>query len=484
MSLGRNSVAYVLANLFNQFIQILTIPLLTRLADPSDFGVYSIFAGVCGIVGVFSGLRYDGAISVAKNDRQAGLAFGLFSILGFLTSLLVIISGVGLSLFIPVLGGVSTFVLSLLAGIFVGFSTLSRAYIAWHTRQGDFVRIGVIQFMIASGSVLLQILFLLVETSPVIAMCFGLVAGQILSVIVGGLGVANCNASRRSFPTLQWAAIARKFSNFPRFAMLYGVNTNVRERIITPLVGWGAGPIAAGSFAMGQRLASMPHTLLYTSIGGPLLNYARTNTRQDVAKVSCMLMQMSFAILLPPFLFGIINAKTLIATTLGPKWAGIAPYFSGLALTYVLIASTGFMDRLYELYGQQRASLRLDFGFSIAVFLCLVPMCFLGSGIGIMVAFAIAYSLYEIYWTYMTFVINKLPTVHLRGVVVFAVLTGLSFFLMNQIISFSISSLATRAGVFLGFYFVFLSAYWFILGGREQMRILFHRDTNRIETAI
>ncbi len=57
--------------LFSQALMLLIIPILTRIYTPAEFGVYSLFFSITMIVGLVSSLKYDQAIMLPKDDKDA-----------------------------------------------------------------------------------------------------------------------------------------------------------------------------------------------------------------------------------------------------------------------------------------------------------------------------------------------------------------------------------------------------------------------------
>src|SRR5690606_3772448 len=54
-----------------QLIVLLSLPILTRLYTPEEFGAFATFAGISGLFVVIAALRYELAIPLPKADRRA-----------------------------------------------------------------------------------------------------------------------------------------------------------------------------------------------------------------------------------------------------------------------------------------------------------------------------------------------------------------------------------------------------------------------------
>ncbi|MET0709648.1 MAG: hypothetical protein ABWY82_22805 [Tardiphaga sp.] len=78
-----------------------SIPLLTRLYSPSDFGVFTIYLGIVNILAAIAALRLDGSLYVVAERRQAHAALKLVLSVITATSLLTAVSTFLLSAAMP-----------------------------------------------------------------------------------------------------------------------------------------------------------------------------------------------------------------------------------------------------------------------------------------------------------------------------------------------------------------------------------------------
>ena len=57
------------ASVLAQFFHIMSMPLLSRLYSPEDFGVLSLFSSIVNLLATISGFRYYLAIPLARRGR-------------------------------------------------------------------------------------------------------------------------------------------------------------------------------------------------------------------------------------------------------------------------------------------------------------------------------------------------------------------------------------------------------------------------------
>ena len=471
MSIARNAVLLAASTVAGQLTQLLTLPWVSRYAPPDAFGTYTVFVGFCAIAMVFAGLRYDAAIVVARSDRQGRLAATLVAGLGIAAAALVGAAGLALRPWWPVVGGEATAALAGCAVIALVANTFVRVNNAWANRLGRLGWVGAVQFATVAGMVAMQLALLARGVRPTLALCGGYAGGQALGLLAGLAG-PGADAFARGRPSrARLLGTARHFVAFPRYMILYGLSTTLRERAIQALVGWGAGAAALGQFAMAQRLEGAPHAFLHGGLGPSLLSHARRAERGQVAEIGRRLIELAALVLGPVFAFAMVDAQPLVDTFFEPRWRGTALYVQLLAPAFLTLACTAFLDRLFELYGQQRTALRIDVAYTAVVLASLALAAGSGSGALMAVVFSVVFVAYELTWTYFAFAANGLAT---RGLARLALgcAAYLGALVAMDAALLAVPSLGLRAAAALAVLALAFAVHWHALGGRALFRQL------------
>lgn len=131
--------------LIAQIIMLGSMPLLTRLYDPSEFGIYALFISVITIFGNVSSLKYDQAIMLPKNDKDATALLFLSFIITFFFSLLSLILILIFQNFILNYFANNQFLIYLLPlGIFItGIVQIFTAYASRNQRYKEMTKVRV-----------------------------------------------------------------------------------------------------------------------------------------------------------------------------------------------------------------------------------------------------------------------------------------------------------------------------------------------------
>ena len=67
-----------------QVISLLAAPILTRIYAPEAFGIAALFASITGILSVLACMRYELAIVLPDNDREAANLLAVCLVITFL----------------------------------------------------------------------------------------------------------------------------------------------------------------------------------------------------------------------------------------------------------------------------------------------------------------------------------------------------------------------------------------------------------------
>src|SRR5690554_5233805 len=96
-SLVRNASKLASGTIVAQIIAFITIPILTRLYSQEAFGLLAAFSAVVGFVSSFATLKYDTALVLPKEDRDAYTLLKLSNIVTLIITIICV-----LIMFLPV----------------------------------------------------------------------------------------------------------------------------------------------------------------------------------------------------------------------------------------------------------------------------------------------------------------------------------------------------------------------------------------------
>ena len=341
-----------------QAIVLVVSPILTRLYTPSEFGVYSVFTALNAIFINLVSLRYELAVPVAPNERDAAalacLALLAASAISLAGMPVVWLAGdwlaglAGMPLLAQALWLLPPVVAVYSAGDIVSYWSIYRATFRLNA-TGRLVQ-GVSQSA-------LQVGFGLVGYHG-----WGLLAGFMLGclvrlgVLVGGVAASDRRliATAASTDVIRLARANWQYPAYSTPASLLEASTQ-----LLPLLFLAAlfGPAFAGLYGLGQRLMGLPIRLFATAARNVFLGEAAQRHPLGLYRLfkrsSLLFLGLGVAGLAPVLLAG----PALFAVVFGEGWrvsGEIAQLLVPLYLTRFVVTP---VSQVFNILGRQRIHL-------------------------------------------------------------------------------------------------------------------------------
>ena len=316
-------------------IALFTTPIVARLFDPSDFGVVAVFVSVVSIVSNVSSLRYEMAVSLPKEEREARLLIAL-----------AYRAMIGMSLLVLLFVAVTTFTdtrfgpFSILGqwswllplGIFL--TGVLHVQESWLTRRTRF-KLSSVSLVVGNA------------TTSSSRIAFGALAGSsvyglILSYLLGITSrlVVQRASTREAFHgesfKADWKSIfrtAREWSDFPRLNAPAGLIFALGGNLPVLLFGTMFSPAVAGLYAMANRLTRAPMAIVASSVRRVFLQKAAAiRNRGGNLRKAYVLTTGTLAVLGLLPLFVIMSfGQPVLGWLLGERWLEAGRYVEVVA---------------------------------------------------------------------------------------------------------------------------------------------------------
>lgn len=340
-----------------QGINIATMPLLSRIYSPADFGVMAVFVSVTSILVEISGLRYHFAIPLPKHERYANalviLSFVLQALFVVFISLVLFVFGK------PILSELSMDVLMpyrLLIPVGVAGMGTYLILTYWAIRKKLFSTIGRTRVTQSLSGVLTKMALGVFGFRPI-----GLLLGSVVSQ-AGGISTLSLGLIKgKGFPKPVRSDIKRvavRYRKFPIYSTWTGMLNTVGRQIMPILLVSFYTPHVAGLFSMAQNLLHLPSAFIGQAIGQVFLQRASVARHQGSLKDLSM---RTYTILLRMGLFPILLlaffAPPVFSYVLGGKWLE-AGYFARVLGPWIAFSfAYSPMSNLYSILDRQAAGL-------------------------------------------------------------------------------------------------------------------------------
>jgi O-antigen/teichoic acid export membrane protein len=206
---------------FAQGLAVLALPLLTRLYSPAGFSIFAVYTSILGILTVASCLRFEIAIPIPIDDKEAVALTVLALISNFFISILI---GLIIWFFhadiINLLNKPEFEQLIWLIPIGVFFSGMYTALQYWATRKKSFTLIAKTRVVQSVSGTSTQLIMGTMGYSAI-----GLVIGQIIKISAGirKLGINFWNETiilLKSLDTKYLCLVFKKNDQFPKYSTL------------------------------------------------------------------------------------------------------------------------------------------------------------------------------------------------------------------------------------------------------------------------
>ena len=348
-------------NVLAQVIALAAYFILMRIFSPDDYGLYNIFYSYIEVLIILSTLKYELAVVVADDDREANDLAGLTLRINTLVSLLLLTIALVLWLTGMLPGNFAQLGwMVLLIPPMVFFCGTSRVYGALFNRMHRYRSIAVNETVNAGTGALLKIALGLLGMLQA-GMPVGTVAGRAIANITYRLKLRQLGRTP-SFHGDRTAAfsVMRKHRNFPFFVASKDFINSLSYNLPFLWLALYFDRAEVGLFALALTFTFRPANLLNTAI--EKVYYARTaeGVRQGepVGRMISRMLLVVNAIALPVCILAWFAAEPVFSFCFGGRWAGCGVYvrallpwiFLSLSATPLTFISNVFSTQRIEFY--------------------------------------------------------------------------------------------------------------------------------------
>jgi O-antigen/teichoic acid export membrane protein len=348
-----------------QALPLAVAPLITRLCTPSEMGAFSLWLGVVSVAAVAATLRLEAAMILDHEPEQQRTCFRVVFYTATATALLVTAGALaGRALGMPALLQLSWSGL-LTLGLGTWLTATMQTTLAYATSHGAFGMAARAKIWGAGTIALAQLALLYLGVGGI-----GLLAGQITG-LAAGLGAARMllqpPRARIGF-TLDGGqrAYLVRHQAFWRFSLPSNLLNALVSQLPLFLIGLRHGAVAAGLFALTQRVLYAPVSLLAASV---LEVFKRQSVHEFQTVGNCThAYRYTFKVLLllglGPSLVLFAFSPTLFAWIFGESWRAAGELAQILAPLYFLNFIASPLSYVFFVAGKQK----IDLVWQVALF--------------------------------------------------------------------------------------------------------------------
>ena len=364
-SISLNVLKLLSGRFLIQGLGFLTIPLVTRLFLPEQFGVLQVFNSITTIAIVIAGLKYEMSIPLARNDQEASASLSLSTLIVLLFSMLiafVLLNGDRQLIYwlnLSDLKGVLwwLFPLVVLAG------GIRNVLELWAIREQQFGAMAWTEVSAFLVERILHILWGLLIGASVV----GLFTGQILGILTGvGLLLIATRTSlfskvtRSSFSIRMLQTTAVRYKKFPYFNA-WSVFLNTVSLQLPPLIlGAYFSNTIVGYYALGYKVINTPIMMLNQSISKVFFPLAAKEYHEHGSLTAIVKTFFTRLVQIGIFSMAAIAfaGPVLFVKLFGPQWQEAGIYAQMLSFWYAVMFIT--LPQIFIICNRQEIGLVMN----------------------------------------------------------------------------------------------------------------------------
>lgn len=340
----RNTSILISGTALAQLIPILLQPVLRRYFSPDTFGAYSVYTSLIGILIVISSFRYELAIILPDNDKEAAAVFYLAVILNFIFNIFLILViflwKIKILLFLNLPDKFAIYLYLVPLGTFLFSLYQSLNY--WLIREKRFLPISLNKFIRRGFEGGAQLTFKFAKVSN--GLIYGDLIGHISNICSGIYQGMRSGLSISLFSPRKIMYVLYRYSDYPKFNIVPAFMSACSYLLPAIMINKFYSPENTGYFDLSKLLLSIPLALIATSISNVLLQQI---SEKDKSKISIRrdLISMFYLVALVSVLeIGTIMffAEDIFRIFFGPKWifSGTISKIMVWAFTFNFIVSS------------------------------------------------------------------------------------------------------------------------------------------------
>ncbi len=324
---SRNVLTLMTGTTIAQAIPIAISPILTRLYTPEDFGVFALYMSIISMVGVIVTGKYELAIMLPKNKKDALNIFFLSIILTFFISLLIFIIVLIFNEHIVCLLNNNEIAKWLyLAPFSILLIGLYNSFNYWFNRNKNYKLLSMAkatQSFTTSGS---NLTFGFFNFNNI-----GLIISNFISQFIIILFFIKKFDFKniRFFNKNKMIIFAKKYDKFPKITMCHHLLNNLSTNIPVILLAKYFSSNETGLFMFSNRIIGTPISIISGSISDVFfreLSYKMQNDKNNLLKFfKNMVFKLTF-MLFPIFLILLLFLPKMVIFVFGEKWVTLGSY--------------------------------------------------------------------------------------------------------------------------------------------------------------
>ncbi len=345
-----------------QVITILTAPIISRLFAPEAFGILNVFTSLIGIIAIIICLRYELAIMLPEDNKDAINIFALCLVIALGISLtagvILLILGHPLVNLLRSPDFYQFLWLIPIALLIQGFFT---ALNYWNSRTKHFGRLSVARVSASITTSILPIGLAFTGNPTVAVLIFSYLAGTFVFASVLGAQVLKENGSLiiRTIQGSRMLANLKRYRKFPLVDSWSSFINNLSWQLPSLMLLYFFSETVVGYYSLSNRVIVLPMTLLGSAIAQVFYQRTselRTNPEHLSKSVELVFRRLSALGIFPAVILGIAGPE-LFRIIFGANWVEAGRYAQILSPWMFILFISSPLSNLFATLERQELAL-------------------------------------------------------------------------------------------------------------------------------
>ncbi len=351
----KNVITLMTGTLIGQLLIILTLPFISRIYTPEQFGNYSNLIAIISILGVITTLRYDIAMAITNKDEERNNLLYLSVILNTIICILILI----ILLITSFIFDYFSFIQVIYIFVSVFILGIVQILTSYNSSLGNFKKISYTKFSQSLVQVVVQLLGVFSKNNLIF-----LFAGYLLGRSNGIFILYNSSKKKIDKKNMSFENIinlSKKYRNYPIYGLPSSLLNSFTSNIMIILTLFVYGGYYAGIYGFITRMTSAPLQLISKSYNNALFKLAHEKNTKNFKKIYTLTSGFIvglFAIIISIYSIIDINIFEII---FGEKWKGVDEVFLPLLILTGFQYSIIPVTELLTILNKQKLRLFWDF---------------------------------------------------------------------------------------------------------------------------
>lgn len=309
-----------------QLLNIIMIPVLSRLYSPDAFGELSLFISLTGILGLISTLKLNEAVMITKNTNEMYKLIG--SIIFFLLNIIIVITIAFIFLSATGIFEINYTMLLLLTLNLIFFAIYNTNTI-YLTKLSEYKNVSKANI---DRSIGLNITQFGLYNLPLFN---GLLLGNVVGNFFGAFRIIKDVRNYKKFVNYNtFIQIVSEYNHFPKYNLPQALLGNLSSALPSLLLIYPFGAANIGLYYMCLKLINLPTTLISNTVTNLFYKEASSRNNND-SKLWSYFTKTTLllgSIIIVPTIILVLIGGDLINLILGEEWIGISKLVPWIAL--------------------------------------------------------------------------------------------------------------------------------------------------------